>query len=289
MRLKLFGKGRLRKRGNPPMGELMSDPLVLAYHAVSQSWPATLATSPARLETQLEHLLRHGYYGTTFAEAVHSASEDGNGNGNGDGDRVDDGRMALCVTFDDAFRSVIESAFPIMERLGVTGTVFVPTAYVGQDRPMRWPGIEQWLDTKHERELACMNWDELRSLSDAGWEIASHTRTHPHLTQIDDRQLREELVGSRDEISAEIGHPCRTLAYPFGDHDERVQRAARDAGYEAAGAVRPGPRNRWAWPRVGVYPADGPLRFRVKASRGIRRARGSHLGTLLQRARGMRV
>lgn len=278
MRLRLF-----RKRHQPPIRAPMSDPLVLAYHAISRDWPATLATAPDRFETQLEHLLRHGYEGTTFAAAVHVASGDATGNGNGAG------RRPLCVTFDDAFRSVFERAFPVMEKLGITGTVFVPTAYVGQDQPMRWPGIEQWLGTKHEDELACMSWDELSQLADSGWEIASHTRTHPHLTEIDDGQLREELVASRDEIAEKIGVPCRTLAYPFGDHDERVQRAVRDAGYEAAGAVRPGPRNVWAWPRVGVYLSDGPLRFRVKASRGIRRARGSHLGTLLQRARGMRV
>jgi peptidoglycan/xylan/chitin deacetylase (PgdA/CDA1 family) len=154
---------------------------------------------------------------------------------------------------------------------------------------MRWPGIEQWAGTKYEDELACMDWDELRRLSDAGWEIASHTQTHPHLTEVGDEQLREELVASREEVGDQIGVPCRTIAYPFGDHDERVEQAVRDAGYEAAGGIRPGPRNVWAWPRVGVYPADGPLRFRVKASHGIRRVRGSHLGSLLQRARGMRT
>jgi peptidoglycan/xylan/chitin deacetylase (PgdA/CDA1 family) len=263
----------------------MSDPLVLAYHAISQTWPATLATSPRRLQTQLESLLRQGYEGATFAQAVHEAEAADSANENGN----DDERRSLAVTFDDAFRSVIERAFPIMEDLGVTGTVFVPTSYVGQASPMRWPGIEQWIGTSHEDELACMSWEELKRLSDAGWEIASHTRTHPHLTQIADDQLRDELVESRREISERIGIPCRTIAYPFGDHDERVERAVREAGYEAAGGVRPGPRNLWVWPRIGVYPADGPLRFRVKASKGIRRARGSHLGTLLQRARGMRT
>jgi peptidoglycan/xylan/chitin deacetylase (PgdA/CDA1 family) len=266
------------------MGELMSDPLVLAYHAVSQEWPATLATTPRRLRTQLETLLKQGYEGITFAEAVHEAEASDKTNGNGNGSA----RRFLAITFDDAFRSVIERAFPVMEALGVKGTVFVPTAYVGQDA-MRWPGIEQWTGTRYESELACMSWDELQQLSDAGWEIASHTRTHPHLTQIEDEQLHDELVESRREITERIGAPCRTVAYPFGDHDSRVEEAVREAGYEAAGGVRPGPRNLWAWPRIGVYPADGPLRFRVKASKGIRRARGSHLGTLLQRARGMRT
>ncbi len=282
MKLRLF-----RWRRNPPIWELMSDPLVLAYHAVSRTWPATLATTPGRLKSQLEHLARHGYHGTTFADAVKAAAAEDSGNGDANGSS--DSRKSLVVSFDDAFRSVIERAFPVMEELGIKGTVFVPTSYVGRNGPMRWPGIEQWVGTRHEAELACMSWDELRQLSEAGWEIASHTHTHPHLTEIDDGQLSDELARSREEVSEQIGSPCRTIAYPFGDHDERVEEAVREAGYEAAGGIRPGPRNVWAWPRIGVYPADGPLRFRVKASHGIRRARGSHLGSLLQRARGMRV
>ena len=34
-----------------------------------------------------------------------------------------------------------------------------------------------------------MSWAELRTLADAGWEIGSHTVTHPHLTQLDDATL----------------------------------------------------------------------------------------------------
>jgi peptidoglycan/xylan/chitin deacetylase (PgdA/CDA1 family) len=38
------------------------------------------------------------------------------------------------VTFDDAYRSVVEVARPILARLGVSGTVFVP--YIGLERPI---------------------------------------------------------------------------------------------------------------------------------------------------------
>ena len=49
------------------------------------------------------------------------------------------------MTFDDAYRSVYEQARPVLESLGVPATVFVPTALVGSERPMAWPGTDQWL------------------------------------------------------------------------------------------------------------------------------------------------
>ena len=39
----------------------------------------------------------------------------------------------------------------------------------------------QWLDSPHAGELTPMSWDELGELSELGWELGSHTRTHPRL------------------------------------------------------------------------------------------------------------
>ena len=119
------------------------------------------------------------------------------------------------------------------------------------------------------------SWDELSELANAGWEVGSHTRTHPHLPELDDEELRSELSESRAECEDELGLPCDTLAYPYGDVDERVVTAARAAGYRHAAAL-PG---RWhgprplEWPRVGVYHSDAPWRFRLKASPLGRRLR----------------
>ena len=92
----------------------------------------------------------------------------------------------LAVTFDDAYRSVIELAFPILSRLGLVGTVFVPTRFAGGEEPMSWPGIDQWVGGPHERELVPMSWEELGRLAEAGWEIGSPHVSHPRLTQVAD-------------------------------------------------------------------------------------------------------
>jgi peptidoglycan/xylan/chitin deacetylase (PgdA/CDA1 family) len=249
----------------------MSDTLVLCYHAVSERWPAALSITPERLEHHLRLLVRRGYRGATFSEAV------------GGGERG----KTLAVTFDDAFASVLRLGRPVLAELGLPGTVFVPTAFPDAGRPLRWPGIEQWVDGPHGEELEPMSWGELRGLADAGWEIGSHTRTHPHLTQIDDERLADELEGSRADCEARLGLPCRSLAYPYGDVDRRVVAAAAAAGYGAAGALpdRMTPERVLEWPRVGVYHVDAPWRFRLKASAAGRRARGSRAWERISRAR----
>ena len=78
-----------------------------------------------------------------------------------------------------------------------------------------------------------MTWDRARrSSQDAGWEVGSHTRSHPRLSQVeDDAELADELEGSRRVCEERLGRPCQSIAYPYGDHDERVVAAAGRAGY----------------------------------------------------------
>jgi peptidoglycan/xylan/chitin deacetylase (PgdA/CDA1 family) len=239
----------------------MADSLVLCYHAVSAGWPGTLAVTQERLEEQLHFLVRRGYRAHTFLDVVTRR---------GGGHRV-------AVTFDDAYSSVFELAYPVLQALGMPATVFVPTDLVGTGEPMSWPGIEQWLGGPHAHELIGMSWAQLGELADAGWEIGSHTRSHARLTSVRDETLAEELNASREECQHRLGRPCRTLAYPYGAVDARVVRAADGAGYLAAGAPPnrlPGER-RLRWPRVGVYPADDLRRFRVKVAPSVRRLMGS--------------
>ena len=244
----------------------MSDPIVLSYHAVSETWPADLSLSPAALEAQLSELLRRGYRGATMYDAIHRPP----------------GPKTVAVTFDDAYRSVIQLALPVLERLGIPGTVFVPTDHAGTERPMSWPGIDRWLGGPHEHELVAMSWEELRRLDGAGWEIGSHTCSHPYLTQCDDATLDRELRESRERCGDELGKPCRSLAYPYGDHDDRVVAATAAAGYTAACTVPALLRatDPLRQPRIGVYHDETETSFRVKMSPVVRGLRRSPLAPL---------
>ena len=79
-----------------------------------------------------------------------------------------------------------------------------------------------------------MTWDELRAIAARGFEIGSHTESHPRLTTLSDADLELELRRSRERIEQELGRPCPLVAYPFSDCDARVEQAAEAAGYTAA-------------------------------------------------------
>jgi peptidoglycan/xylan/chitin deacetylase (PgdA/CDA1 family) len=231
------------------------DVLVLCYHAVSDTWPAGLAISAAQMGRQLEYLTSRGYRGATFSDAVSAPPHP----------------RTLVVTFDDAYSSTLTRGKPVLDRLGLPATIFVPTGFPATRALLSWPGIDQWLGGPHERELEPLGWPELASLRDGGWEIGSHTMTHPHLTQLDDDALAHELAGSRAACTENLG-ACRSIAYPYGDVDQRVVAAARAAGYEAAAAL-PARMHRASalrWPRIGVYSIDTPRRFGIKVSPLVR-------------------
>jgi peptidoglycan/xylan/chitin deacetylase (PgdA/CDA1 family) len=239
----------------------MTNSVVLCYHAVVDGWRADLAISPSAFEDQIRFLHDRGYRGVTFHEAVTAPAVS----------------RTVAVTFDDGFHSVLDFAFPILQRFGFPATIFVVTRFVGTADPLEWAGIDHWRDTENAADLAAVSWAELRQLADLGWEIGSHTCTHPHLPLCVEDELAWELLESKRRCEDELGVPCRSLAYPYGEVDARVARAAGSAGYVTAaglpGCLRhPSPL---VWPRIGIYNRENLSRFRLKVSPVFRRFQGS--------------
>jgi|SRR5829696_141068 len=224
-------------------------PLVLCYHAVSDRWADPLAVSPSAFADQLGALLRLRWRPVTATQVL------------------DNRARSLHVTFDDAYRSVATAALPVLERLGVPATVFACSHHARDGRILDVLELRDRMGA-HPEELRTMDWDALRDLAARGVEIGSHTVSHAHLPELSDFELRRELHDSREAIEAELGRPCRFLAYPYGEDDPRVHAAARVAGYAGAYTLRrkSGGLDPFTVPRVDVYRGDGMGRFALKAS-----------------------
>ncbi len=227
---------------------MKSHPLTVCYHALSDEWEHKLAVTPRAFEQQLRGLLRRGFRPAGVDEAV-----------------AGHGRL-LHVTFDDAYVS-IGLAVPVLERLRIPATVFAATSYADDGRALDVPELASEV-AAHPGHLATMGWDQMRALAERGIEIGSHTCSHPHLRSLGDAELESELRDSRVRCEDELGRPCRFFAYPYGEHDARIQAAVLRAGYRAAFALRRGAdtSNRFALPRVDLYRGDSLLRAMLKTS-----------------------
>lgn len=230
-------------------------PLVLCYHAVVEGEPQRLAVRRKTLASQLRSLLRRGYRPAKAADVVERQ-----------------GRL-LHVTFDDAYRSIAD-ALPLLAELGVPATIFACTGYATDGRPFDVPELRE--DSAADpAAFATMDWEALRAAAASGFEVGSHTVSHPHLPLLSDAELDRELRESKSELEDELGAPCRHLAYPYGEEDDRVRATARRAGYDSAFALDPGRgrSDRFGMPRLAVYRHDTVIGFRLRTSpllRGLR-------------------
>ncbi|RJL32874.1 polysaccharide deacetylase family protein [Bailinhaonella thermotolerans] len=223
------------------------------YHAVTDDPSpeiAPLAVGPARFARQMELLRERGHHAVTVSRLV--AALHGTG-----GALPPD---PVVITFDDGFADVHEHALPVLDRLGLTATVYVTTGWVG-DRGRRAPGT-------------MLTWGQTRELAAAGIEIGGHSHSHPQLDQLADGDLRDELRRCRGLLEDGLDRPVASMAYPYGYSSRRVRREARRAGYWSACAVA----NRLvgdlddvlALPRLTVGRATSNAAFaRVVAGSGI--------------------
>jgi peptidoglycan/xylan/chitin deacetylase (PgdA/CDA1 family) len=156
-------------------------------------------------------------------------------------------KKPIVISFDDGYLSQYTHAKPVLRKLGWPGVLYLEIKSIG-------PGGL----TEHQ----------IRSLMNAGWEIDSHTLTHPDLTALDDAALDRELVDSRADLQKRFGVKADFFAYPAGRYDDRAEAATKAAGYTAAvttdeGVAR-GHDDPFALPRVRVNASDTAVTLMAK-------------------------
>ena len=117
----------------------------------------------------------------------------------------------VVLSFDDGFRDWYTAAYPLLAKHGWVGTMNLAVSHIGEHGG---------------------GW--IRKLVAAGWELDSHTLTHPDLIALSDADLKREVSGSRRVLHRLFGVPVRFFSYPSGAFDARVVAAVRAAGYFGA-------------------------------------------------------
>lgn len=117
-------------------------------------------------------------------------------------------RGLLTITFDDANWTQYRHGLPVMREYGVPGTLFVISGRANEaGRKQRAWG---------------MTWAQVAEFRDAGWEIGSHSVSHPSLPGISDAEIVRELDTSRADIEQQLHQRPVSFASPYGDYDART-------------------------------------------------------------------
>ncbi|WP_198597884.1 polysaccharide deacetylase family protein [Blastococcus atacamensis] len=217
-------------------GERVFTPPVFMYHSISPSDapdPHALRVHPDRLERHLRLLRRLGLCGVSLGELL-QAEEGGAARG------------LVGLTFDDGYTDFLEHAVPLLDRYGMTGTVYVVAGRMG-DR-------NQWDDGP---QLPIMDAVQVREVAAAGHEVGSHTMTHVALAGAEPKRLAAEIGDSRRVLEDVLQSEVPGFCYPYGSFDAAAAEAVGAAGYDHAcvtGDYDPG--DRVTLPRCYVSPGD---------------------------------
>lgn len=253
-----------------------SGAVFLCYHSIAPEGPRYLTISAELFERQLAALRRRGLQPGDLGALEGAAA----------------GRAiapTAFLTFDDGFRDNFETALPLLREYGYSAFVFVLPPLLETGGAFEWPEVQEDL-RRYAGTMRSVTWPMLEQMKEGGFEVGSHTLTHPHLPRLSGEELREELSQSRAAIVERLGS-CDTLAYPFGEWSPEVAAAAADCGYRFAFTLPTVAGQRQVTPlsipRVNVDYRDDERRFAAKLSPWGRRVLlSAAVGRLRKRRRG---
>ncbi|MBN2644121.1 MAG: polysaccharide deacetylase family protein [Desulfuromonadaceae bacterium] len=218
---------------------------IFVYHRFGdQRYPSTNVEITV-FEAQLDYLKKNHFHVLTAGEIARRL-------------KADEALPERCValTVDDAYRSFLTGAMPLLRRYGYPVTLFVNTAAVGAG--------------------SYLTWDELRELHAEGVEIGNHSSTHPYFVSKENMTLeqwhewaRADLVEAQQQCQQELGDRPALLAYPYGEYSPELMDLAAALDFDAAFAQQSGPVGptsaRYALPRFPMGGAYATLNgFRSK-------------------------
>ena len=187
------------------------DPILMYHHIQDVSNFANvveggLYVSPAELREEMEYLSKLGYKTAILSELF---------------DDLPDKRVV--ITFDDGYKDVIDNALPILKENGYRAVVFVITDKINQ------PGY--------------LDWGNLERLKNEGWEIGSHSLTHPDFKILSDELAKKQIFESKKILEDKLKIKVEYFCYPAGRYRETTIDLLKEAGYLGAVTIELGAKN----------------------------------------------
>lgn len=188
---------------------------ILVYHHIRDTrpypkttWGYKMSVTPSVFDAQMKWIQDHGYTTVTLdrAAAILAGTETGP-------------VKPVVITFDDNNRSQYLIAYPTLQKYRQTGVFYFVTNRLGN----------------HSFIVEA----EVKTMSDAGMDIESHTVTHATLTALSLKNLDQELQDSKKTLEAVTGKPVHHIAYPSTAHSKTVRDRVKAAGYTTGTIMDP--------------------------------------------------
>ncbi|MEO0144090.1 MAG: polysaccharide deacetylase family protein [candidate division WOR-3 bacterium] len=191
---------------------------VLCYHNISRApyfnvKRRSLHTTPLNFYLQMKLLHILGYKGLSVSDAWDYLMGKKFG-------------KVVVLTFDDGYYDNFKNALPILKKFNFSATLFVVSDLIGS--------YNKWYYKEANMIKPLMNEDEIKIWIDSGMEIGSHTRTHPILTNLKEKELEDEIINSKEILERKFKVEIKHFCYPYGKYNDLVVSVVKKANYLSA-------------------------------------------------------
>jgi peptidoglycan/xylan/chitin deacetylase (PgdA/CDA1 family) len=226
---------------------------VLMYHRIVDNDVLArqdpLSVHVREFRRQLEFLNRWGFTVITFED--YRFFEEG---------ELNLPKKPVILTFDDGYADIYTNAFPVLQEMGMKAVVFV----LGDRRFT----TNSWDHHLGLPPAQLVDDQQILEMQAAGFEIGSHSLSHPRLPFLSKEQAWEEISRSRILLEILSNTPVRTFAYPYGLTNEKIKSMVAEAGYTFACGAFTGPAtfgsDAYEIRRVRIHNTTGMIGFAMR-------------------------
>ena len=184
-----------------------------------------LSVTPSDFARQMDWLAANGYHPIDFNDLRGYLFGQG---------RLPD--RPVVLTFDDGYRDLYTTAYPILRAHGFKAVSYVVSGFVNSP--------------------VSVTSEQVLEMDAHGIQIGAHTVSHADLTKLSSANLWHEVHDSKTSLEGLLGHPVVDFCYPSGRVDDAVIQAVSAAGFQTATTTQPGvvhsAGDRFVWTRVRV-------------------------------------
>uniref|UniRef100_UPI0034E03521 polysaccharide deacetylase family protein n=1 Tax=Candidatus Thiodubiliella endoseptemdiera TaxID=2738886 RepID=UPI0034E03521 len=193
--------------------------VVLLYHHFSDTTPKSTSISPQLFEQHLRYLKEQNFKVLKLDTMLTLLERD----------KLPD--KCVVLTADDAYQSIADNAYPLLEKYLMPMSVFVAT------------------EPADKKYGAMMSWAQMRQIRGNTLQFYNHGTNHAHFLNLNKAEIAAQIQQAQKRLNKELAR-CNNwfscfpygedaaapiFAYPYGEANVAIRQQVRDLGYTAFG------------------------------------------------------